>query len=201
MRELFLVSLNGVDSLSININEVKRYLSICKNDTQSNELISWCVSEICAVAKPRAVYFEDEISIENETVGFSFDTVNSANLSKNLFGCKSAFVFCATIGIEVDRLIQKYTRIEPSKSVVLNSVASALIEEFCDYLNDLLNENRELCPRFSAGYGDFSISHQKSILEVLDANKKLGVSLTESYMMTPTKTVTAVVGIKNKYGV
>ena len=67
MRELFLVSLNGVDSLSININEVKRYLSICKNDTQSNELISWCVSEICAVAKLRAVYFEDEISIEKKS--------------------------------------------------------------------------------------------------------------------------------------
>lgn len=201
MSELFLVSLNSADSMRVNLDEVKRYLSICKSDTQSNELISWCISEIYAVAKPRAVYFEDEILVENETVSFSFDTVKSANLSKNLAGCKSAFIFCATIGTQVDRLIQKYAKIEPSKSVVLNSVASALIEEFCDYVNNLLNENGELCPRFSAGYGDFSITHQKSILDALDANKKLGVSLTESYMMTPTKTVTAVVGIKNKYGV
>ena len=200
MSELCFVSLNSADILDINISEVKRYLSICKSDTQCDELISWCEAEIRKMAKPRAVYFEDEISLEDGKVIFSFDTINSLNLSKNLCGCKRVYVFCATIGIEVDRLIQKYAKIEPSKSVVLNSVASALIEEFCDYVNNLLSKKAELCPRFSAGYGDFSITHQKSILDVLDANKKLGVSLTESYMMTPTKTVTAVIGIKNKYG-
>ncbi len=200
MRELFLVSLNNVSALPINKNEVKRYLSICKGDTQCDELISDCTNEIYKVAKPRAVYLEDEISINDDIIDFSFDTVKSLKLSKNLCGCKEAFVFCATLGIEVDRLIQKYAKIEPSRSVVINSIASALIEEFCDYLNNLLKENKELCPRFSAGYGDFSITHQKDILDALDANKRLGISLTESYMMTPTKTVTAVIGIKNKYG-
>ena len=197
MSEIFLVSLNDTSSLHINKNEIKRYLSICKGDTQSDELISWGISQIYKVAKPRAVYFIDKILLMDDQITFSFDTVKSTSLSKNLCGCDRAFVFCATIGIEVDRLIQKYAKIEPSKSVVLNSVASALIEEFCDYVNDLLKKKAELCPRFSAGYGDYSINHQKKILEELDASKKLGVSLTESYMMTPTKTVTAVVGIKN----
>lgn len=200
MSEVFLVGLNDVNALVINKNEIKRYLLMCKSDTQCDELISWGITKIYEASKPRAVYFEDKISIRNDKISFSFDTVKSTNLSKNLCDCDGAYIFCATLGVEVDRLIQKYAKIEPSKSVVLNSVASALIEEFCDYINNLLKEKAELCPRFSAGYGDFSITHQKRILEVLEANKKLGVSLTESYMMTPTKTVTAVIGIKNKYG-
>ncbi len=200
MSELFLVGFNDASALEINKNEIKRYLSICKSDTQCDELISWGITKTYEVAKPRAVYFEDKIAILDNEIRFSFDTVESKNLSKNLCGCQKAYVFCATLGIEVDRLIQRYAKIEPSKSVVLNSVASALIEEFCDYINNLLKEKSVLCPRFSAGYGDFSITHQKKILDALDASKKLGVSLTESYMMTPTKTVTAVVGIKNEYG-
>ena len=196
MRELFIVSLNNASALPINKNEVKRYLSICKSDIQCDGLINECINEIYNVAKPRAIYFEDEISINRDTIAFSFDTVKSAKLSKNLCGCEKAVVFCATLGVEVDRLIQKYAKIEPSRSVVINSIASALIEEFCDYLNDVLKEGKELCPRFSAGYGDFSITHQRAILDALDANKRLGISLTESYMMIPTKTVTAVIGIK-----
>lgn len=200
MSEHFFVSLNDTSVLEINRKEIKRYLSIYKDDTQSDELISWGITKIYEVANPRAIYIEDTISISDNEIKFSFDIVKSKNLSKNLCGLENAYIFCATIGIEVDRLIQKYAKIEPSKSVVLNAVASAFIEEFCDYINNLLKEKAELCPRFSAGYGDFSITHQNSILNVLDANKRLGISLTESYMMTPTKTVTAVVGIKNKYG-
>ena len=200
MSEPLLISLNSSSTLSININEVKRYLKICKSNTQSDDLINECIIEIHKLANPRAVCIEDEISIFDDVIKFSFDTIKSQNLSKNLCCCKKAYIFCATIGVEVDRLIQKYAKIEPSKSVVLNSVASALIEEFCDYINNLLKEKAELCPRFSAGYGDFSITHQKQLLDALNANKKIGVSLTESYMMLPTKTITAVIGIKNKYG-
>ena len=70
-----------------------------------------------------------------------------------------------------------------------------MIEEFCDYVNDILGENRSLRPRFSCGYGDFEIKHQAEILDFLDAKKRIGVYLLDSYMMTPFKTVTAIVGI------
>ena len=196
MSELCLVNIQDATTLNIDNGEVKRYLKILKNNTQSDELIEECKKEIYKVARPRSVYSKECICVSDGRIDFCFDNVESKNLSKNLTGCKEAYVFCATLGIEVDRLIQKYAKIEPSRSVVLDAVAITLIEEFCDYVNGLLAEKNELCPRFSAGYGDYSIKHQKMILDRLDASRKIGVSLLESYMMTPSKTVTAVIGIK-----
>ncbi len=196
MSELSLITLSDATLLNIDTSEVKRYLKIHKFDTQNDTLIEQCKKEIYKVATPRAVYTEECICVSENEVKFCFDLVKSKNLSRNLYECKNAYVFCATLGVEVDRHIQKYAKIEPSKSVVLDSVASTLIEEFCDYVNSFLANNKRLCPRFSAGYGDYSIKHQKMILERLDASRKIGVNLTESYMMTPSKTVSAIIGIK-----
>ena len=41
-----------------------------------------------------------------------------------------------------------------------------------------------------------NIKNQKKILEFSDAYKMIGITLSESYMMTPKKSVTAIVGIK-----
>ena len=196
MSELYLINIQDCSILNIDNNEVKRYLKIHKFDTQNDALIEECKKEVYKAARPRSVYSRECIYIENGKVDFCFDKVESKNLSKNLCQCKEAYVFCATLGIEIDRLIQKYAKIEPSKSVVIDSVATTLIEEFCDYINKFLGEKNKLCPRFSAGYGDYSIKHQKMILERLDASRKIGVSLLESYMMTPAKTVSAIIGIK-----
>ena len=196
MSELCLVNIQDVSTLNIDNSEVKRYLKILKNDTQNDALIEECKKEIYRVARPHCIYSKECISVSDGHIDFCFDKVESKNLSKNLSSCKEAYIFCATLGIEVDRLIQKHAKIEPSRSVVLDAVAIALIEAFCDYVNGLLAEKNELCPRFSAGYGDYSIKHQKMILDRLDASRKIGVSLLESYMMTPSKTVTAVIGIK-----
>ena len=196
MSELSLINIQDPSILNIDDGEVKRYLKIHKLDTQNDALIKECKKEIYKAARPRCVYSRESICVGEDKVDFCFDNVESKNLSKNLCGCQEVFVFCATLGIEVDRLIQRYAKIEPSKSVVLDSVATTLIEEFCDYVNNLLGEKEKLCPRFSAGYGDYSIKHQKMILNRLDATRKIGVTLLESYMMTPAKTVSAIIGIK-----
>lgn len=196
MSELSIISIQEPSTLNIDEKEVKRYLKIHKFDTQNDSLIEECKKEIYKAARPRCVYARERICVSEGKVEFCFDNVESKNLSKNLSQCTEAYVFCATLGIEVDRLIQKYAKIEPSKSVVIDSVATTLIESFCDYVNGILAEKNELCPRFSAGYGDYSIKHQKMILDRLDTSRKIGVSLLESYMMTPSKTVSAIIGIK-----
>ena len=59
-------------------------------------------------------------------------------------------------------------------------------------------EYKGMRPRFSPGYGDFDIHHQEEILRMLDAHKKIGLSMTESCMLTPTKSVTALIGFAEK---
>ena len=84
-----------------------------------------------------------------------------------------------------------------AKAVVLQACAAAMLEEYLDERQDqiaeeLLKEGKYLRPRFSPGYGDFSIEHQG---QMLDAPKKIGLTMTEGNMLTPIKSVTAVIGV------
>ena len=56
-------------------------------------------------------------------------------------------------------------------------------------------EGLTLRPRFSPGYGDFPISCQRALLRALEAPKRIGLTATETMMLTPTKSVTALVGL------
>ena len=196
MSEISFIFLQDLKCLKVNYNEVKRYLKINGCTEALDEIMLECEKEVYKFASPKAVYLETRFEAYDSTMDFCFGTVKSENLSKNLYGCKKAYIFCATLGAEIDILIKRYSQIEPSKALIIDSISSALVESFCDYINDYMGKEKSLCPRFSCGYGDFSIEHQGAILNVLDASRKIGVSLMESHMMTPSKTVTAIVGIK-----
>jgi 5-methyltetrahydrofolate--homocysteine methyltransferase len=72
-------------------------------------------------------------------------------------------------------------------------VVRELCDEFCKDIKAELNVN--LKPRFSPGYGDLDLSCQKDIFKLLDCSKKIGLTLNDSLLMSPTKSVTAFVGI------
>lgn len=191
-----IINISDAGKLVIKDSEVKRYLGIFGVDKKVEDLVCALKKEVIEKSAPIATYVRTPVQIYESYVDFGFEKIKSQNLAKNLCGCEEVFVFASTLGMEVDRLIEKYMKIEPSKGVIISSIASALIESFCDYVNSMLVSECKSCPRFSPGYGDFSIIHQKKILNILEANKLLGISLTDSYMMKPSKSVTAIIGIK-----
>ena len=69
------------------------------------------------------------------------------------------------------------------------------IEETPKLTDQFVKENLYLRPRFSPGYGDFSIEHQTMIVRMIEASKKIGLTVTDSLMLSPSKSVTAVIGI------
>ena len=128
---------------------------------------------------------EDGIEIGNLTI-------ISHSLARNLRGCDKAVLFCATLGAETDRLIRRASITDMSRAVILQACAAAYLEEYCDEQQRLIGEEmarekRFLRPRFSPGYGDF-------VMRMLDCAKQIGLSMTDGYMMTPSKSVTAVIG-------
>lgn len=191
-----IIKISDVTNLEIKDTEIKRYLGVFGVEKQVEELICELKSEVLEKSTPIAAYIRTPVCVSENIIDFGFEKIRSNNLSKNLRDCDNAFVFASTLGVEVDRLIEKYMRTEPSKGVVVSSISSALIESFCDYVNSMIVRECKSCTRFSPGYGDFSIKHQEGILKVLEANKLLGISLTDSYMMKPSKSVTAIIGIK-----
>ena len=181
--------------------EVLRYLGytdgVCECETE--ELIELCYRELARAITPRACFTEGKIV----RTGGGYLSVcgidlESRALEKNLSGCDRAAVFGATLGAGADRLIAKYSSLSPSKSVVIDAVASSLIEVYCDAVCEMIAYGREQNPRFSAGYGDLSIENQVKFSELLSMQKNIGVCLTDSLLMTPTKSVTAIVGIKKE---
>ncbi len=177
--------------------EALRYLGYGKNmpDEKTQALIAECKAELERVITAKCCYMRTDVFIKEDTLDFGFGEIQSKALSKNLAGCTGAFIFAATIGIGVDRLILKYEKTSPSKAVVIDALASSAIEVWCDKINRQLCKGMHSKPRFSPGYGDFDIKHQKDIMALLDASRKIGLSLTDSMLMTPTKSVTAVIGI------
>ena len=82
----------------------------------------------------------------------------------------------------------------------MQAAAAAMVEAYCNELNvgwkkEYLGRGLYLRPRFSPGYGDFPLSVQKGILDGLEAGKRIGITLTEGFLMMPSKSVTAVIGV------
>ena len=196
---LIFLSQNG-NNIEPDKKEAFRYMG-CKGDSHSEELEEIyldCLEEFRKIASYKAVYREIPIAVYDGAVDFGFCRIESENLCKNLRGCKSAVVFAATAGLGADRLIMKYSKISPAEAMVCDCIASSAIEVWCDEVNEKCAGERKTKPRFSPGYGGVSLECQKDILAFLDAERKLGITLNDSLMMTPVKSVTAFVGICEK---
>lgn len=191
-----LIELNDAKQIKLDKKEVLRYLGVKSSNVQIEEMIEKIAPDVYSSINFRAIYTCVDIDVTEECVDTGFTCINSKALAKNLKNCKSMYIFAATLGIDNDRAIDRAFKLDKSKASIFDCISTALIESFCDYVNDLLAEEKNLCPRFSPGYGDFSITHQKDVINILDANRKIGITLNDSYMMKPYKSVTAVIGIK-----
>lgn len=183
--------------------KIKRYAGIFGEVSRElEEKIECCLNEcndafgfrLCAT----------EFSIKNFFEVFSC-AKNSADLQKNLLGCANVVVFVATIGLGIDKLISKYARISPTKALIFQAIGAERIEALCDHFcadlkAEIIQEGKSIRPRFSPGYGDFPLEVQRELLQKTGASKRIGVTLTESLLMVPTKSVTAVVGIIENEG-
>ena len=124
----------------------------------------------------------------------------SEKLKKNLLGCDRAVLFAATIGSGIDRLIRRFEKADPKMGLLLQGLGAERVESLCDAFNEEVKEvsketGRETRMRFSPGYGDLPIEVQKVFLPLLDAERRLGITLSESCLMAPSKSVTAIIGI------
>ncbi len=188
--------------ITIDPKEVAVYLGYYSaNGTDENTIIH-SISEFKDNAVFKACCAKVSVKATENGIDLGFMQVESKSLKKNLEGCDEAYILAATTGINSQRLIEKNSIISPIKGIITDCVGSAAIEAFCDKINLSIHENPDfLRPRFSPGYGDLCIDCQRKIVEFLCANKNIGLSLTESLMMVPKKSVTAIIGIgkeKNK---
>ena len=167
------------------------------------ELIEISYKELCKVITPKYIYKEYDFTRTEDGIVIDGIEFKSQKLLNHLRNSASIILFGATIGVGADTLVRKYSVTDIAMTSVAHCVGASLVENLCDMAceelkNEIKGEHR---PRFSPGYGDLPLECQKNIVEFLQTKKNIGMSLTESLMMVPVKSVTAIIGIgkeKNK---
>ena len=180
---------------SIPLREVLRYaLGANPPDPVPEELLSRAKQAIqlleqnCSPRAHFAVY---------PTAPLLDDLLTGKDIRRHLDGCARCVLLCATLGPEPDALIRRAQVRDVAGALWLDAAASAAIEEVCDEVQRQIAESLDctLTGRFSCGYGDLPLSIQPRFLQLLDAGRKIGLFATPSGMLTPIKSVTAVIGI------
>ena len=187
----------------IDRKEVLRYAGVAEESIEISALLDECISEIDGRLSYKVCYREFTALACDGEVNLDFCRVKSNALCRNISGCDKIILFAATVGFEIDRLIARAGVISAAKAMMLQALGSERVEALCDAFNDMIKKEASsrgytTRPRVSAGYGDIPLSMQKEIFAALDCKSKIGVSLGENLWMSPSKSVTAIIGLQEK---
>ena len=127
-------------------------------------------------------------------------TLTGKDIVKHLAGCAKVALVAATLGSGVDTLLRRLQRTEMAKALLTDAMAGAAIEQICDDVQAELQGKMPLYRqtwRFSPGYGDLPLSLQEELLAAVEAGKRIGLATTQGHMLTPMKSVTAIIGLQD----
>ncbi len=180
--------------------EALRFAGCREADAETTALLAACFEEVKEQLHYRVCFAEVPVTIAGDVCDFGAFRLCSRALAKTLDGCERSVLFGATLGVEIDRLIAKYGRLSPAKALMLQAIGAERIESLCDAFCVQYREacGEALTMRFSPGYGDLPLSAQRELFAALDLPRKIGLTLNDSLIMSPTKSVTAIVGVGAK---
>lgn len=162
-----------------------------------------CEQRLLTAVTPKFVYavFDIEHTENGVAVSGTPLVLKGNDIAAHLRDCERCVLFAATLGAGADSVIRGYESAAMEKAVIADCMASAAIEQVCD-LSEA--EIREKLPdmhftwRFSPGYGDLPLDVQRDFLNVLNAQRRIGLTVTESLILIPRKSVTAIIGVSER---
>ena len=171
-------------------------------DRQTLEGIREMTDLVLEKLQPRVVYLKREILRIGALEGTSLIPRGNA-VQSMLSPCKEAILLAGTFGAQSERMLLRMQVQDVSKALLLDAVLSAGVEALMDaqeeaFRSQIEAEGRYLTDRFSPGYGDMPIAQTREICEVLDTQRRIGLTVSQSGIMIPRKSVTAVMGISDK---
>ncbi len=186
-----------------NIEEILRYLRI-RGETpdELRTQVEQIANELAQSLRPKYLYraFPVERTPEGVSLCGSGVVLTGGLADKMLRTCDTALLLACTLGMEFEQRVRALEKRDMSSAVILDACGSSWVESGCDEAEREIASrfpNRFLTDRFSPGYGDLPLSLQPSVLAALNAEKHLGIHVGESCLMTPAKSVTAVIGVSD----
>lgn len=181
-------------------NEALRYLSIRSSDAGSLQAIEPVAAELEAVVTPRFTFavFPVEHTPEGVSLRGSGLVLPGEMARAMLNECTHAALLLCTLGSGLETLLRAAQARDMARAAMLDACGSAYVEAACDEAEKAIAARfpgKHLTDRFSPGYGDLPLALQPALCAALDSARRLGVTVTESLLMIPSKTVSAVIGL------
>ena len=166
-------------------------------------LVNECAERLAETISPLYIYrlFPLKRSEKGIEVCGTELVLTGRSIFDHLEGCESCVLLAATLSSGADRLIRQFEAYDMTKAFVTDCIASSAIEDVCDGAeNDIMKRlpDKHFTWRYSPGYGDLPLELQRMLLNVLDAPKRIGLNVTDSGMLVPSKSVTAVIGVSDE---
>lgn len=194
-------------TLDIILKDVSKYLGYknAKVDPETMKTIEEVKSILQKTDSYKTHYKIFDINRENNQI--KLENTNlilmGDDIKKLLKDCDKCILMAVTLGSQVDSLIRHTQVRNMEKALVMDACASTMAEDLCNKQEEelkkiLVDENIFFTDRFSPGYGDLPIESQVAFCDVLNTRKTLGLNLTSSGIMIPSKSITAIIGIADK---
>ncbi|MBM6921146.1 methionine synthase [Phocea massiliensis] len=183
----------------IPLSEVMRYAGCHGHDERAEQMAADSIQALSSVIRPRVV--SKVCRVTQTPDGCLFDDallIPGNDLSALLNGCDQAALLACTLSAQTDAFIRKAELSDLSNALFLDSCATAAVEVVCDLFEEELQSrypDMKRTMRYSPGYGDVPITVQEEFLSFLDAPRKIGLCATASSILTPRKSVTAIIGL------
>ena len=163
-------------------------------DSKIEVLLDQCIEEIQTMSTPKFVYKKftlehTPLSIKELQIELPYQEL------LDLFdSCHSCLIIGCTLGQEVDRHLKYLSKIDMTKMTIFDAVASSYIEYACDNYEETLQLG-ERTFRFCPGYGEVPITLNKVFARALDMAKFIGLTVQESNILLPQKSMIGIIGI------
>ena len=179
--------------MKLDRQEIARYLGYGRNPMppEVSALAEACQGELERAAVPRF--------LSRRMAAHRFAEA-SRDLAHHLRHCEEVVLYAITLGSQADLLLRRWSARDMAKAAVGQAVCAAWLDQLAaEFAAGLpLEEGEYLTPPFSPGYGDWDLSHQKEVLDLLDTPRRMGLSLTQAGMLVPEKSITALVGVSDR---
>ena len=193
-----------MELLPISKAEASRYMGVKgEPDSAVADLLDRAEKLVRGSVRPKYVYLETDAEVRSDGVflGALSEPLSGEDIKRHLNGCSRAVLFAATLSQEADKLIRQAAVTDMAYSLAIDCICSAAVEQVCDRAEqEIFAERPDVYRtwRFSPGYGDLPITLQRSLLLALNAQRRIGLTVTDSCLLIPSKSVTAVIGFSDK---
>ena len=190
--------------MKLDIMEALRYLGAGSSPPEVlRRDMEQIADQLTAAVRPRYAYrvfstVHEERGVLLREAGILLTGRSAARM---LAQCDQAVLLICTLGAGFETMLRAEQARDMARAVMLDACGSAWVESGCDAAEEELRARLPgwfLTDRFSPGYGDLPLCIQPEVCAALDAGRRVGIHVSDSFLMNPMKSVTAVIGIADR---